>query len=154
MEEEIQSHFEFRRTSCGFWNFDNEVLLYISKDEQKSRLKKREKDPNKSWKLSLNDWKERDLWDDYMEAYEDAITNTSTKHAPWFVVPANNKWYRDLIISQVIVDTMSKHRDEWHKELVKRGEIMRAELATSRPARNGNGKVQSKEKTRDPLSSD
>lgn len=120
-------------------------FLYISKDEQKNRLKKREKDPDKSWKLSIADWKERDLWDDYMDAYEDAIAHTSGPHAPWYIVPANNKWYRDFVITQVIVETMRKHRDEWHEELVKRGQLMKAELAMSRPAANEDGKSKGKQ---------
>jgi PPK2 family polyphosphate:nucleotide phosphotransferase len=107
--------------------------LHISKDEQKTRLRKREIDPDKSWKLSLADWKERDLWDEYMKAYEDAITFTSTPHAPWFIVPADNKWYRDLIISQAIVEAMRKHKAEWHSDLVERGKVMMEEIAENRP---------------------
>lgn len=80
--------------------------LNISKDEQKRRLEARLEDPTKHWKFNVGDLKERTLWNDYMSAYEDAISNTSTAYAPWYVVPANKKWYRDLVISTVIVDAL------------------------------------------------
>lgn len=81
-------------------------FLHISKDEQKERLQARLDDPTKHWKFSLGDLGERKLWDEYQSAYEDALNKTSTSHAPWIVVPANRKWYRDLVISQVLVDTL------------------------------------------------
>jgi PPK2 family polyphosphate:nucleotide phosphotransferase len=81
-------------------------FLHISKDEQKRRLEARLEDPTKHWKFNVGDLKERTLWNDYMSAYEDAISNTSTSYAPWYVVPANKKWYRDLVISTVIVNTL------------------------------------------------
>jgi PPK2 family polyphosphate:nucleotide phosphotransferase len=80
--------------------------LHISKEEQKERLQARLDDPTKHWKFDPNDLKERKLWDDYMDAYEEAIRHTSTKHAPWFVVPSDRKWYRNLVIAQTIVETM------------------------------------------------
>ena len=80
--------------------------LHISKDEQKRRLEARLEDPTKHWKFNVGDLKERTLWKDYMSAYEDALSNTSTPYAPWYVVPANKKWYRDLVVSTVIVDTL------------------------------------------------
>ena len=81
-------------------------FLHISKDEQKERLLARLDDPTKHWKFSLGDLGERKLWDDYQSAYEDALSKTSTEYAPWYVVPANRKWYRDLVISKVLVDTL------------------------------------------------
>jgi PPK2 family polyphosphate:nucleotide phosphotransferase len=81
-------------------------FLHISKDEQKQRLESRLANPNKRWKFSINDIKERLLWDDYQTAFEDAINNCSTAYAPWYVVPANKKWYRDLVIARVIADTL------------------------------------------------
>jgi PPK2 family polyphosphate:nucleotide phosphotransferase len=81
-------------------------FLHISKDEQKRRLESRLQDPNKRWKFSSNDIKERLLWDDYQKAFEDAINNCSTAYAPWYVVPANNKWYRNLVIARTIADTL------------------------------------------------
>ena len=80
--------------------------LYISKDEQKRRLESRLEDPNKHWKFSSNDIKERAFWDQYQLAFEDAINNCSTEYAPWYVVPANNKWYRNLVIARTIADTL------------------------------------------------
>nr|MBA3945469.1 polyphosphate kinase 2 family protein [Herpetosiphonaceae bacterium] len=81
-------------------------FLYISKDEQKKRLESRLEDPSKHWKFSSNDLKERAYWDNYMEAFEDAINNCSTAYAPWYVVPANHKWYRNLVIARTIADTL------------------------------------------------
>ncbi|MGH3086821.1 MAG: polyphosphate kinase 2 family protein [Rubrobacteraceae bacterium] len=80
--------------------------LHISKDEQKRRLESRLADPNKKWKFSTNDIKERAYWEDYQRAFEDAINNTSTDYAPWYVVPANRKWYRNLVIARAIADTL------------------------------------------------
>ncbi|MEM4247862.1 MAG: polyphosphate kinase 2 family protein [Candidatus Nanoarchaeia archaeon] len=82
--------------------------LHIDKDEQKARLLARKNDKAKQWKLSENDVPERQLWDDYIEAYEDAIKKTSQKHAPWFVIPANHKWYRNYLISKIILHTLTK----------------------------------------------
>ena len=79
-------------------------FLNISKDEQWNRLRDRFNDPAKQWKLSDADFKERAFWDDYMKAYSEAIQKTSTDKAPWIVIPADNKWMRDLIISQAVVD--------------------------------------------------
>ena len=81
-------------------------FLYISKDEQKRRLEDRLVDPNKHWKFSANDIKERAYWDQYMLAFEDSINNCSTGYAPWYVVPANKKWYRNLVIARTIADTL------------------------------------------------
>ncbi len=81
-------------------------FLHISKDEQKARLQARLDDPTKHWKFSLGDLDERKLWDDYQAAYEDALNKTSTEYAPWYIVPANRKWYRDLVISTILVDTL------------------------------------------------
>lgn len=81
-------------------------FLHISKDEQKERLQARLDDPTKHWKFNLGDLEERKLWDDYQLAYEDVLNKTSTKYAPWIVVPANRKWYRDLVISTVLVNAL------------------------------------------------
>lgn len=80
--------------------------LHISPDEQLQRFKQRLDDPARNWKISENDYTERELWPQYIEAYEDAMALTSTKQAPWYVIPANHKWFRDLAISQIIVDAM------------------------------------------------
>jgi PPK2 family polyphosphate:nucleotide phosphotransferase len=81
-------------------------FLYISRDEQQRRLQARLDDPEKHWKFSSNDLKERAFWDDYMAAYEEMINRCSTEHAPWYVVPANHKWYRNLVIARTIADTL------------------------------------------------
>ncbi|MBR8836215.1 MAG: polyphosphate kinase 2 family protein [Stigonema ocellatum SAG 48.90 = DSM 106950] len=81
-------------------------FLHISKDEQKQRLESRLANPDKRWKFSSNDIKERLLWNDYQVAFEDAINNCSTTYAPWYVVPGNKKWYRNLVIARTIADTL------------------------------------------------
>jgi PPK2 family polyphosphate:nucleotide phosphotransferase len=81
--------------------------LHISKDEQKRRLQARLDNPDKRWKFSSADIKERAFWDDYQTAFEDALTNCSTEHAPWYVVPANKKWYRNLVVARTIADTLA-----------------------------------------------
>jgi PPK2 family polyphosphate:nucleotide phosphotransferase len=83
-------------------------FLHVSKEEQKRRFVERLKEPHKNWKLSPSDVKERERWDDYMEAYEEMIANTATEHAPWYVVPADNKWFTRLVVAEVIVETMGK----------------------------------------------
>jgi PPK2 family polyphosphate:nucleotide phosphotransferase len=82
-------------------------FLHISKDEQKRRLQSRLENPDKRWKFSSADIKERAFWNDYQAAFEDALTNCSTEHAPWYVVPANKKWYRNLVIARTIADTLA-----------------------------------------------
>jgi PPK2 family polyphosphate:nucleotide phosphotransferase len=83
-------------------------FLHISADEQLARFKDRLDDPSRHWKISDADYSERELWSKYEVAYQDAIEQTSTKHAPWYVIPANHKWFRDLAISQIISDTLSE----------------------------------------------
>jgi len=81
-------------------------FLHISKDEQKKRLEERIRDPEKRWKFNEGDLEERKLWKNYMEAFEDAITATSTDHAPWYIVPANRKWYRNLVVADRVVEAL------------------------------------------------
>jgi PPK2 family polyphosphate:nucleotide phosphotransferase len=81
-------------------------FLHISRDEQKERLQERLAEPDKRWKFNPGDLKERALWDDYTKAYEEVLSRTSTAHAPWYVVPANRKWYRNLVVARVIVETL------------------------------------------------
>ena len=81
-------------------------FLNISKDEQKARLEERLDHPQKYWKVNPEDLKERGYWDDYMKAYDDALRHCSTKHAPWYVIPSNKKWYRNVIISQILIETL------------------------------------------------
>jgi PPK2 family polyphosphate:nucleotide phosphotransferase len=81
-------------------------FLHLSKKEQKKRFLARLDEPEKNWKFSASDIHERKYWDDYQDAYEEMICNTATKHAPWYVVPADNKWFSRLVISSVVVDTL------------------------------------------------
>lgn len=83
-------------------------FLHVSKDEQKKRFLERLDDPEKNWKFSVNDAAERQHWDAYMEAYEDAIRNTATKNAPWYVVPADNKWFTRVVVAAAVIDTLGK----------------------------------------------
>ena len=82
--------------------------LHISPEEQLARFAQRLGDPSRHWKISDADYTERDLWPEYIEAYEDVLALTSTKHAPWYIIPANHKWFRDLAISQIVVKTMDE----------------------------------------------
>lgn len=81
-------------------------FLHISKEEQKQRLQERLDNPEKRWKFSIGDLPVRQQWDQYMEAYEAALTRCNTDYAPWYVIPANKKWYRNFIITKIIVDTL------------------------------------------------
>lgn len=81
-------------------------FLHISKEEQKKRLQSRLDDPEKRWKFSRGDLKERELWHLYMKAFEDALSRCSTENAPWYIVPANKKWYRNLVVSNILVHTL------------------------------------------------
>lgn len=81
-------------------------FLYITKDEQKERLQERLDIPRKQWKFSSSDLKERALWNQYMDAYEAMLNKTSTDYAPWYVIPANRNWYRNLIILRIIIDKL------------------------------------------------
>lgn len=84
------------------------IFLHISKDEQRERLQARVDNPAKHWKFEMGDLEERKLWDDYQSAFGDMLTETSTEDAPWYIVPANRKWYRNIVISQILVDTLER----------------------------------------------
>jgi PPK2 family polyphosphate:nucleotide phosphotransferase len=88
-------------------------FLHIDRDEQKERLEARLDDPTKRWKFRRGDLDDRNKWDDYMEAYEDALRETSTSHAPWYVVPANAKWYRNVVVAKVLVKTLEGLDLQW-----------------------------------------
>jgi PPK2 family polyphosphate:nucleotide phosphotransferase len=94
---------------------DNDVVilkffLHISQKEQTARLQSRIATPDKHWKLSESDFKERTFWKEYQQAYEDLLPSTSTKHAPWFIIPSDHKWYRNVVISQILVEAMTSLR--------------------------------------------
>jgi PPK2 family polyphosphate:nucleotide phosphotransferase len=101
---EAIKQFEYALTSDGVTVL--KFFLHISRDEQKRRLESRLADPDKRWKFSSNDLKERAYWDDYQAAFEDAVNECSTSYAPWYVVPANKKWYRNLVVARTIADTL------------------------------------------------
>ncbi|HXL53099.1 MAG TPA: polyphosphate kinase 2 family protein [Gemmatimonadales bacterium] len=81
-------------------------FLHVSKDEQGRRFEERLRDPTKQWKLSPSDFEDRKHWDDYVAAYEDALTRCSTSDAPWFIVPADKKWFRNFAVSRILVETL------------------------------------------------
>jgi PPK2 family polyphosphate:nucleotide phosphotransferase len=83
-------------------------FLHISYEEQRQRLLERLEDPDKHWKFSENDINERSFWDDYTSAYDAVLTRCSTKVAPWYIIPANNKWYRDWAVAQILIETMEE----------------------------------------------
>jgi PPK2 family polyphosphate:nucleotide phosphotransferase len=101
---EIINNFEKSLTLGGITVL--KFFLHISKDEQKRRLQRRLDNPDKRWKFDHSDIRERLLWDEYQGAYEDMINACSTEHAPWYVVPANKKWYRNLVVARTIADTL------------------------------------------------
>ena len=83
-------------------------FLHISKDEQKKRLEARARDPQKHWKFNINDLNERKLWEEYQKTFQETLEATSTPHAPWIVVPANRKWYRNLLVGKIILETLEQ----------------------------------------------
>jgi PPK2 family polyphosphate:nucleotide phosphotransferase len=84
------------------------VFLHLSKDEQRERLQARIDDPAKNWKMKLSDLETREQWDEYQQLYEEIIAETSTDHAPWYVVPADRKWVRDVAVATLLVDTLRR----------------------------------------------
>jgi PPK2 family polyphosphate:nucleotide phosphotransferase len=106
-------------------------FLYISKEEQLARFKERLDDPSRQWKISASDYTERNYWDDYIAAFEDALSNCSKKHAPWYVIPSNHKWFRNLAVSKIIVDTMEEMQLKTPKPTVDLEEIRRLYHADS-----------------------
>ena len=97
---------EFERNLAENGTTILKFYLHIDLEEQKERLQARLDDPTKRWKFRLGDLEERKLWPEYMKAFEDVLSKTSTEYAPWYIVPANRKWFRDLVISSVLVDTL------------------------------------------------
>lgn len=100
-------------------------FLYISKEEQLERFKLRLDDPDRQWKISESDYKEREKWDDYIKAFEAALSKCSTRCAPWYVIPSNHKWFRNLAVSQIIADALEDMRLELPKPTVDIEEIRR-----------------------------
>jgi PPK2 family polyphosphate:nucleotide phosphotransferase len=105
-------------------------FLHVSQEEQKKRFLERLENPEKNWKFSADDLRDRELWDEYMEAYQDAIRHTATDYAPWYVVPADNKWFTRVVVSAAIVDALAS-LDLKYPEL---SEEKKRELARAREA--------------------
>jgi PPK2 family polyphosphate:nucleotide phosphotransferase len=105
------NEFEARQTSAGTKIV--KVMLHISRDEQKQRLLARLDEPAKLWKYSSNDLKERAFWSDYMDAYQKAFEKTGTELAPWYVVPANKKWYARIAVQQLLLDALEGLKLQW-----------------------------------------
>jgi len=97
---------DFERMMHDEGTIIRKFYLHIDKDEQKERLLDRLHEPHKQWKFSLGDVKERKRWPDYTQAYETVLNRTSTDWAPWYIVPANRKWYRNLVVASLLVDTL------------------------------------------------
>ena len=118
----------FERTLAAANCIILKFFLHITREEQEKRLMAREKEPADAWKLSIDDWKDRALWDEYTEAYEDAIGRCVSPDAPWIVVPANAKWYRDLVIGEALVAALRPRRQAWRKTLDEEGKVRRRDL--------------------------
>jgi PPK2 family polyphosphate:nucleotide phosphotransferase len=106
-------------------------FLHVSRAEQKKRFLERLNDPKKNWKFSLNDALERAHWDDYVQAFEETIRNTATKHAPWYVVPADNKWFTRLVVASAVVDCLDSldlHYPKLTQEELKKLEVAKEAL--------------------------
>ena len=115
------------------------IFLHLSKDEQRKRFLQRIDDPDKNWKFSLADIQERGYWKQYMEAYEDCLTETSTKHAPWYIIPANDKENARLIVSQIVLDTLGDLKMAYPKTGAKRRkelELMRNKICKTAGRKN------------------
>jgi polyphosphate kinase 2 (PPK2 family) len=103
------------------------LFLHVSADEQKERLLEREQDREKAWKLAVGDWKEREYWDAYTGAYEEALTRCASA-APWHVVPADRKWYRNYVVLKTIVEGLRPFKTQWLESLSALGKVRMAEL--------------------------
>ena len=115
-------------------------FLHISPEEQLERFKQRLDDPARNWKISESDYSERELWPKYTEAYEDALEKTSTAHAPWYVIPANHKWFRNLAASQIIAETMEDMKLKLPPTRVDLEEVRRKYHAAAAAQERQNGK--------------
>ena len=112
-------------------------FLHISPEEQLRRFKRRLDDPARHWKISEADYAERGLWPQYTEAYEEALRKTSTKHAPWYVIPSNHKWFRNLAVSKIVVETLESLEMEFPEPTVDLTEIRRKYHAAEQEEENG-----------------
>lgn len=123
---------DFERLLAASGTIVVKFFLHITQDEQRERLLAREREPAKAWKLNPADWRERHQWHELMRAYEDALSRCSTDEAPWYVVSANRKWFRNLAVCQALVETLRPYRASWRAAIDRLGEVRRAELAALR----------------------
>ncbi|HZS47902.1 MAG TPA: hypothetical protein VFC63_22725 [Blastocatellia bacterium] len=127
---------EFERLLTDSGTIVLKFYLHISYDEQEQRLLAREENTKKAWKLSLGDWEERKHWKAYQAAYEDALTECCTEYAPWHIIPANKKWYRNLAVAETLVKTLRPHKKDWTNALKDLGQKTLEELKHLRTAGN------------------
>lgn len=112
------------------------IFLHVSKDEQALRFLSRIEEPEKNWKFSKGDWEERGYWDAYQQAFEDAINKTATKHSPWYVIPADHKWYMRYLVSEILCETlelMNPQYPEVTKERLAEFEALRGSIEKELP---------------------
>ncbi len=107
-------------------------FLHISQEEQEQRLRDREKEPRKAWKINAGDWEDRAHWEDYTRAYEEAISRTATQTAPWTIVPSDSKWYRNLVVARTLAERLRPYREAWQKRLDEVGTRKKEELTAWR----------------------
>jgi PPK2 family polyphosphate:nucleotide phosphotransferase len=115
----------FERTLANSGTTIVKFYLHIDKEEQLGRFRDRLDQPDKQWKISESDYSERDYWDDYQQAYTDAISKCSFNHAPWYIIPANHKWFRNLAVSQILVETLEGMKMKYPEPTVDLTEIKR-----------------------------
>jgi PPK2 family polyphosphate:nucleotide phosphotransferase len=113
--------------------------LHITKDEQLKRFKQRIDDPARHWKISEGDYAERPYWDSYQKAFEAALSRCSTPHAPWFVIPSNHKWFRNLAVSRIMVEALKRLNPQYPEPTVDLAEIKKRYHAAKDAARSGGG---------------
>jgi PPK2 family polyphosphate:nucleotide phosphotransferase len=111
------------------------IFLHISKEEQEKRLLAREAETEKSWKLNIGDWEQRKFWSTYQQAYEDVFRKCSTPAAPWLIVPADKKWFRNLAIAQTLVETLGAYESDWERVLAAQSKTKLAELKKFRESK-------------------
>ena len=130
----------FERTLASANCIVLKYFLHITREEQEKRLLAREEDLADAWKLNVEDWRDRERWKDYTEAYQDAIGRCASKDAPWIVVPANARWYRNLVIAESLGDALRPYRKAWRKTLDAEGRLLRRDVRQWREAHLGGRK--------------
>ena len=148
VDKTIERRYEdIKNFETYLWNNNVRVVkifLNVSKDEQARRFLSRIEEPEKNWKFSEADWNERKYWDAYQSAFEDAINATSTKTCPWFVVPADHKWYMRYVVSEIILSTlkdMDPHYPEVTAERLAQFEALKEEIKQELPPQNVSAKT-------------